>query len=172
MAPGARRALGALTPRRRFGVSCPQRVGALTRGGGRQIERGDAMPWEKPSPELTRKLDDAVAAAAQASGVAVELKPMFGCPAYFVNGNLFAGVHQSSLMLRLPEDRRAEVIALGGGPFEPMPGRAMKEYVVLPSTVLGDASATAAWVRRGAEHAASLPPKAKKPRKKSEGRKR
>ncbi len=124
------------------------------------------MPWEKPSPELMRKLDDAVATAAQASGVPVELKPMFGCPAYFVNGNMVAGVHQSSLMLRLPEDGRAEVLALGGGPFEPMPGRPMREYVVLPETVLGDAVATAAWVRRGVEHTASLPPKAKKARKK------
>jgi len=123
------------------------------------------MPWEKPSPDLMRKLDDAVVAAAQASGVQVELKPMFGCPAYFTNGNLFAGVHQSSLMLRLPEASRAEAVALGGGPFEPMPGRPMKKYVVLPTAVLDDEAATADWVRRGAEYAASLPPKAKKSRR-------
>lgn len=125
------------------------------------------MPWEKPSPELMRKLDDAVASAAQEAGLHVELKPMFGCPAYFVNGNMFAGVHQHSLMLRLPEDGRAEVAALGGGPFEPMPGRPMREYVVLPPTVLEDVATTAAWVRRGAEHTAALPPKQKKRRGKS-----
>lgn len=124
------------------------------------------MPCEKPSPELMRKLDDAVTTAAQACGVPVELKPMFGCPAYFVNGNMVAGVHQSSLMLHLPEDGRAEVIALGGGPFEPMPGRPMREYVVLPQFVLGDAIATTAWVQRGVEYAASLPPKTKEARKK------
>jgi TfoX/Sxy family transcriptional regulator of competence genes len=123
------------------------------------------MPWERPSPDLTRKLDDAVVSAAEASGVQVELKPMFGCPAYFTNGNMFAGVHQSSLMVRLPEAGRAEAVALGGRPFEPMPGRVMKEYVVLPTAVLDDAAATADWVRRGAEYAASLPPKAKKPRR-------
>ena len=38
----------------------------------------------------------------------------------------------------------------------------MKEYVVLPSAALDDADLTAAWIRRGAEYAASLPPKAKK----------
>jgi TfoX/Sxy family transcriptional regulator of competence genes len=124
------------------------------------------MTWEKPSPELVRTLDDAVTSAAQETGVAVELKPMFGCPAYFVNGNMFAGVHQRSVMLRLPEDGRAEVADLGGGPFEPMPGRPMREYVVLPSALLADPATTAAWVRRGADHAASLPPKQKKPRKK------
>lgn len=124
------------------------------------------MPWEKPSPDLVIKLDDAVADAAQAAGIQVELKPMFGCPAYFTNGNMFAGVWQSSLMLRLPEDGRAEATALGGGPFEPMPGRPMKEYVVLPPAVLDDADALSDWVRRGAEHAASLPPKERKARKK------
>ena len=123
------------------------------------------MPWEKPSPGLVRALDDAVATAAAGSGIQVELRPMFGCPAYFTNGNLFAGVHQSSLMLRLPAEGRDEVAVLGGGPFEPMPGRPMKEYVVLPPALLADATATAAWVRRGAEYAASLPPKAKKARR-------
>jgi TfoX/Sxy family transcriptional regulator of competence genes len=125
------------------------------------------MPWEKPSPELTRTLDDAVASAAGEAGIAVELKPMFGCPAYFVNGNLFAGVQAQNVMLRLPEDGRAEITSLGGGPFEPMPGRPMREYVVLPAAVLNDPAATAAWVLRGARHAAALPPKQKKPRKKA-----
>jgi TfoX/Sxy family transcriptional regulator of competence genes len=120
------------------------------------------MPWEKPSADLVRKLDDAVATAAEASGIPIELRPMFGCPAYFTNGNLFAGVHQSSLMVRLPENERAEVVSMGGGLFEPMPGRPMKEYVVLPPAALDDADLTAAWIRRGAEYAASLPPKAKK----------
>ena len=124
------------------------------------------MPWEKPSPELARKLDEAVAAAARKTGVIVDLKPMFGCPAYFVNGNLFTGVHQQNVMLRLPEDGRAEIAALGGGPFEPMAGRPMKEYVVLPEAVLDDPAATMAWIVRGAVHAASLPPKHNEPRMK------
>ena len=129
------------------------------------------MPWEKPSADLVRKLDDAAVTAAEASGIPIELRPMFGCPAYFTNGNLFAGVHQSSLMVRLPENERAEVVSMGGGPFEPMPGRPRKEYVVLPPAALDDAYLTAAWVRRGAEYAASLPPKAKKTRpKKPAGR--
>jgi TfoX/Sxy family transcriptional regulator of competence genes len=123
------------------------------------------VPWEKPSPELARKLDDAVATAAEKSGLQIDSRPMFGCPAYFTNGNLFAGVHQASLMVRLPAGGRDEVVALGGGPFVPMAGRPMKEYVVLPAAVLDDAAATADWVRRGAEYAASLPPKAKKARR-------
>ena len=51
------------------------------------------------------------------------------------------------------------VLALGGRTFEPMPGRPMREYVVLPAAVLGDAGALARWVRRGVDYAAGLPPK-------------
>lgn len=120
--------------------------------------------WRKPDEALVRLLDETV------SGIEldtpVEYKPMFGCPAYFTGGNLFAGVWQETLMLRLDEAGRAEATSLGGRPFEPAPGRAMKEYVALPPAVVADAEATRAWVSRAAEYAASLPPKAKKPRKK------
>ena len=120
--------------------------------------------WRKPDEALVKLLDDTV------SGIEfdtpVEYKPMFGCPAYFTGGNLFAGVWQETVMLRLDEDGRAEVTALGGRPFEPAPGRPMKEYVALPPAIVADADATRAWVRRAAEYAASLPPKQKKPRKK------
>jgi TfoX/Sxy family transcriptional regulator of competence genes len=120
------------------------------------------MPWERPSPELTRALDDAVVAAAEAAGVPVEHRPMFGCPAYFTSGNMFAAVHAAGVTVRLPDTARHELAAVGGRPFEPMPGRVMREYLVLPPSVLADAEETAAWVRRAAEFAASLPPKAKK----------
>ena len=120
------------------------------------------MPWERPSPELARALDDAVVAAAEAAGVPVEHRPMFGCPAYFTGGNLFAAVHATGVTVRLPEAARRELATLGATPFEPMPGRVMREYMVLPPSVLADAEKTAGWVRRSAEFVASLPPKAKK----------
>ena len=121
-------------------------------------------PWRKPDEELVRRLDETVAAIA--FDKPVDYRPMFGCPAYFTGGNLFAGVWQETLMLRLSEDDRAEVTAAGGGPFEPMPGRPMKEYVALPPAMVADPDAAAAWVRKAAAYAASLPPKKKKPRKK------
>ena len=91
---------------------------------------------------------------------------MFGCPAYFTGGNLFAGVWQETMMLRLSEDDRAAVTAAGGVPFEPMPGRGMKEYVALPPAMVADPAVAAMWVGKAAAYAASLPPKEKKPRKK------
>ena len=121
-------------------------------------------PWDKPNEKLVKLLDDIV------SGIEfdkpVDFRPMFGCPAYFTGGNLFAGVWQDTMMLRLSEDDRAEIAAAGGRPFEPMPGRAMKEYVAPPAEMVADRAVAAEWVRKAAAYAASLPPKEKKPRKK------
>jgi len=121
-------------------------------------------PWDKPNERLVRLLDEIVATLE--FDAPVDYRPMFGCPAYFTGGNLFAGVWQQTMMLRLSEDERAEVTAAGGRPFEPMPGRAMKEYVALPPDMMADRDVARLWVRKAAAYAASLPPKEKKPRKK------
>ena len=84
---------------------------------------------------------------------------MFGYPAAFVNGNMATGLHQADWMVRLGEPERAALVAKGGHPFEPMPGRPMREYVVLPKAVLGERRALAQWVKRGVDYTASLPPK-------------
>jgi hypothetical protein len=44
-----------------------------------------------------------------------------------------------------------------------MTGRPMREYIVLPESVLADREALAAWLQRGLSYAASLPSKATKP---------
>jgi TfoX/Sxy family transcriptional regulator of competence genes len=120
--------------------------------------------WRKPDEELVRLLDETIGGLE--SDAPVDFRPMFGCPAYFTGGNLFAGVWQETVMLRLGEDDRAQVAAAGGRPFEPMPGRKMKEYVALPPAMVADRDLTRVWVRKAAQYAASLPPKEKKPRKK------
>jgi TfoX/Sxy family transcriptional regulator of competence genes len=92
----------------------------------------------------------------------VETKTMFGYPAAFVNGNMFACLFQSRMMLRLSEeDRRAS----GARTFEPMPGRPMREYVEVPQEVLRSATLLDAWLRKGHGHASSLPAKTPKKRK-------
>lgn len=120
--------------------------------------------WRKPDEELVGLLDETVAGIE--FDQPVDFRPMFGCPAYFTGGNLFAGVWQETVMLRLDEGDRAQVTAGGGRPFEPMPGRPMREYVALPAAMVADRDATRTWVRKAAAYAASLPPKEKKPRKK------
>jgi TfoX/Sxy family transcriptional regulator of competence genes len=121
-------------------------------------------PWEKPNERLVKLLEETVANLE--FDEPVDYRPMFGCPAYFTGGNMFAGVWQETLMLRLSEQDRLEVAAAGGVPFEPMPGRTMKEYVALPPDMVADRDTAAPWVRKAAGYAASLPPKEKKPRKK------
>ena len=91
---------------------------------------------------------------------------MFGYPAVFVNGNLFAGLHQESFILRLSEADRARArTEHGADTFEPMAGRPMREYVALPEALLSDRGALGDWIARSLAYGASLPRKQKKPRK-------
>ena len=87
---------------------------------------------------------------------------MFGYPSVFLNGNMLACVFQDRIMVRLSAPDRAEAMAAGGRLFEPMPGRAMKEYVELPAAVAGDPIALRRWIERGREYVAGLPKKVKK----------
>jgi TfoX/Sxy family transcriptional regulator of competence genes len=126
------------------------------------------MQFPKPSPRLADVLETAVSAA-DVPGVSVDYKPMFGCPAWFTNGNMFAGVFGDGINVRLDDEGRAELTEIGGTPFEPMAGRPMREYVVLPATMTEDAEAVAVWVRRALAYAAALPPKAPKKRRAKRG---
>jgi hypothetical protein len=87
-------------------------------------------------------------------------RKMFGFPAAFVGGNLATGLYNDGWMVRLGPDETARVIADGGGrPFEPMPGRPMSGYVLLPPGEVSNDAAIEAWVRRALAYAATLPPK-------------
>lgn len=93
----------------------------------------------------------------------VEHRKMFGYPAAFTGGHLFAGLHQEDLILRLPEDQRAEAAqAIGARPFVPMPGRAMREYVALGAAGSVEPDQLRAWLARSFAFARTLPPKAAK----------
>lgn len=117
-------------------------------------------PWRKPSDELVERFHEAVAGIE-----GVEVRKMFGFPAAFVGGNMTAGLHQETFIVRLPDDERAERLAEGWSLFEPMPGRPMREYVALPDAVMVDVDATRDWVERAAAYARTLPPKAPKAEK-------
>lgn len=95
-------------------------------------------------------------------GVGGERRQMFGYPCAFENGQLFTGLFGDSLFVRLGEQDRAELLKTkGAAPFEPMKGRPMKEYVVLPPAMLEDEEAVTSWMRRGLDFVRSLPPKKK-----------
>jgi TfoX/Sxy family transcriptional regulator of competence genes len=95
----------------------------------------------------------------------VQVRKMFGYPCAFFQGQMFTGLHQSSMILRLADADRAEFLKINGAAsFEPMPGRPMREYVVVPAAVLEKAEILDFWLERSFKYAASLPLKA--PRKK------
>jgi len=123
---------------------------------------GPHDPWRKPSPELVDRFHEAVAGIE-----GLEVRKMFGFPAAFIGGNMTAGLHQDTFMVRLSDADRAERLADGWSNFEPMPGRPMREYLTLPVGVISDADATRAWVERAAAYVRTLPPKAPKAPKRS-----
>ena len=92
-----------------------------------------------------------------------EPRKMFGYSCFFAKGNMFAGLHEVGMILRLPEEQRREFLRLKGAKqFEPMPGRVMREYVVVPKVLLDSPERLRAWVEKSLAYALSLPVKAKR----------
>jgi TfoX/Sxy family transcriptional regulator of competence genes len=120
------------------------------------------MAWRKSSPELVRAFD-----AALPQHDRVERRKMFGYPAAFVNGNMFAGLHQDDVLVRLPEGERGALLASGGRNFEPMPGRVMKNYLLLPEA--SDGRTLSLWLRKAFDHTGQLPAKASRAAKPKAG---
>lgn len=118
------------------------------------------MAWSK-SPQGLKDLFDAC--LPDRPGVA--RRQMFGFPAAFVNGNMFAGLFEDQAMARLPPSMVEALIAEGARPFEPMPGRPMKAYLTLPEAVLEDEAEFARLLDAACAFTAAMPPKAPKPAK-------
>lgn len=115
------------------------------------------MKFEKSPPSLVSLFE------ARIAGTGAERRSMFGCPCAFAGGNMCAGLFGGSLFVRLGEEDRAALLALRGAtPFEPMPGRAMREYVVVPPSMHADAAALDGWIAKAVAYAGGLPAKGKK----------
>ena len=96
--------------------------------------------------------------------VTCEYRKMFGYPAYFINGNMFAGVFGDKLFLRLSDADIALIskVCKDVSAFEPMRGRPMKGYVFLPKIVYSEDVFFDEWLKKSIEYVSSLPPKQKK----------
>jgi len=110
--------------------------------------------WKKVPAELARRFDEALPAAD-----GVERRQMFGCPCAFVNGNMFAGLHEDRLILRIPDEAASRPCV--------MMGRTMKQYAAIDHALKLDAHALRQWIERAWAHTRELPPKVKRPRKKT-----
>lgn len=109
-----------------------------------------------PSPELIARFSTILDRFPHA-----ERRKMFGFPAAFVGGNLATGLYGEGWMVRLGPLESQRVVQAGeGAQFEPMTGRPMKGYVLLPAPTIWDDGAIAGWVERALAYAGALPPKA------------
>ena len=89
----------------------------------------------------------------------IEEKKMFGGIAFMLNGHMCCGVVKSDLCLRLGEDGAAA--ALNEDHVRPMDftGKPMKTMVYVAAAGIEREDALEAWVQRGVDFAATLPPK-------------
>ena len=93
----------------------------------------------------------------------ITLRPMFGNLAAFVNGNMFAGLFGEGMFVRLPDTEAAAVIENGGTPFEPVAGRRMAGYVMVPAGWQKNTESVKPLVTRALKLTRAMPAKAKKP---------
>jgi TfoX/Sxy family transcriptional regulator of competence genes len=125
------------------------------RPASKQPTARKAPRWTKSPPALIEAFD-----AALPDDPRVERRAMFGYPAAFANGHLFTGLHQDDWMVRLGEAERAKLLALPGAkPFEPTPGRRMREYAVLPAAIAAERRAARRWVAKALAYVGALPAK-------------
>jgi TfoX/Sxy family transcriptional regulator of competence genes len=125
------------------------------------------MRFEKPPPSLVSLFE------ARIARTGAERRSMFGQPCAFAGGNMCAGLFGGSLFVRLGEADRAALLALRGArPFEPMPGRTMREYVVVPPSMHADAAALDGWIGKAVAYAGALPAKGNKKARKPARRRR
>ena len=121
------------------------------------------MKWKKPSEKMIEFFDSILPGNPK-----VERKRMFGYPVGFINGNMFMGLHNDRIILRLSEGERENFIKQYNAQiFEPMPGRKMREYIVVPEKLLTNVTTLKAWCEKSYEYASKLKPKEKKAKRKA-----
>ncbi|MHA1211895.1 MAG: TfoX/Sxy family protein [Candidatus Heimdallarchaeota archaeon] len=114
--------------------------------------------WRKPSEELFELLETLL------EPFDYTKRKMFGSQSYFVNGNMFAGVFEETIFVRLKEEDREQIFQEEDDVyhFEPHEGRKMREYIILTDSIYREMPKVEQWVERAYNYADSLPPKQKK----------
>src|SRR3989449_8903716 len=93
----------------------------------------------------------------------VTVRLVFGNAAAFVNRTMFVGLWGNDLFLRLSDEDRKELLKNEGATnFEPMKGKPMKGYILIPRTWKTQPQTLRRWVARSLEWASELPAKKSK----------
>lgn len=84
----------------------------------------------KPGPKTLERFERVASAL---SDLGVVRGAMFGMPMLKTGKRVFAGIYGDAMTFKLaPEDLATALAITGVEPFEPMAGRAMKEWVLVP----------------------------------------
>jgi TfoX/Sxy family transcriptional regulator of competence genes len=116
------------------------------------------MKFTPSPPALLRVFD----ATVESLG-GVERRKMFGYPAIFVRGKMIAGLVRNRMIVRLSATDRAAFLALRGAkPFIAMRGRVMKQWAVVPPSMLKSRATLRRWLARSLAHGRALSPKTRR----------
>jgi hypothetical protein len=119
---------------------------------------GSRPEFRKSPPALAERFREVVGRYPEA-----QVRVVFGCPCAFIGGNMISGLFGDEWFIRLPADQRPALLRLKGAhPFEPMPGRPLREQIVLPASIVGSPAKLQAYMEKAVVHGRSLPPKAPK----------
>ena len=118
------------------------------------------MQMPKSPPALIARFDAVAADFPEATR-----RLTFGYPCLYVGGNMVTGLFGDAWHVRVGKDDTTTLLALPGArPFEPMPGRPMTGFTLLPGSIVDDDVAVHDWVGRAITHVSTMPvktPKAK-----------
>ena len=117
-----------------------------------QAKPAKPAKMEKPDPGLLARMDALLAA------FPAYRRSMFGSVSWFLDANaqMFACVWGTDVSLRLGEAEVARTVAAGKArPFEPVAGRPMREYALVPASTYRDADLRK-WIARAAEFTGAL----------------
>jgi TfoX/Sxy family transcriptional regulator of competence genes len=113
------------------------------------------IDWKKSPAELVARFD-----AALPEHPGIVKRPMFGYSCGFVGGNMFCGLFQDRVLVRLGRHAAGELVAAGRAePFMPAPGRTMREYVLVPGADANDADKLAKWLVQALAYGLTVAPK-------------
>ena len=117
--------------------------------------------FEKPSKELEDMLDNLVIS------LDCTKRKMFGCPCFFVNGNMYSGVFEDTIFLRfsISEQKELKKHFDGINQFEPIKGRKMKEYITISENIWQNIDTVKELLTKSYSYVSSLPVKEKKKHK-------
>jgi TfoX/Sxy family transcriptional regulator of competence genes len=113
------------------------------------------MPWQKANKGMIALLEK------QMLNYPADRRFMFGSPTFFVKGNMFAGVHQNTIILKLSEPDLSAILKKFEEVkrFTPMNGHVMKGYAAIPENIASQPLVLDEWLVKSFKYASSLPPK-------------